>query len=122
MDNLLQGVSYICVYLDHTLVTGRSNLEYLHNLDYVLTSLEKAGIRPKRSKCEFMLSSVKYLGHQISEQGLQSTDEKVRAIKDAPAPKDAAQLKSFLGIINYCGKFLPKISSNLAPLYKLLQK
>ena len=69
-----------------------------------------------------MLPSVEYLGHTISADGLRPTAEKVRAIMEAPTPKDVPQLRSFLGLVNYYGKFLPHLSSVLAPLYLLLQK
>ena len=70
----------------------------------------------------FLLPAVEYLGHKISGQGLQPTDEKIQAIKSAPAPQDVTQLKSFLGLLNYYSKFLPNLSNTLAPLYRLLQK
>ncbi|KAL5491764.1 hypothetical protein EMCRGX_G017118 [Ephydatia muelleri] len=47
---------------------------------------------------------------------------KVGAIKEAPAPKDEQQLRSFLGLLNYYGKFLPNLSTKLAPLHSLLEK
>lgn len=65
---------------------------------------------------------MEYLGHKISKEGLQPTEEKVRAIKNAPQPSNVTQLKSFLGLVNYYAKFLPNLSSTLAPLYELLQK
>ena len=76
----------------------------------------------KKSKCAFLLPQVEYLGHQISEKGLQPTTQKLRAIAEAPAPHNVSQLKSFLGMINYYSKFLPNLSTQLAPLYSLLQK
>ena len=72
--------------------------------------------------CQFVLPSVEYPGHRISAQGLQPTTEKVNAIQNAPQPRNVSQLKSFLGLINYYCKFLPDISSKLAPLYKVLHK
>ena len=69
-----------------------------------------------------MLEEVEYLGHEITSQGLQPTDEKVRAILKAPAPANVSQLKSFLGMLNFYGKFLPNLSTCLTPLYSLLQK
>ena len=69
-----------------------------------------------------MLPSLEYLGHKISSKGLQLTSEKVKAIHEAPVPKDVSQLKSFLGLLNYYCKFLPNLSMTLSPLYKLLQK
>ena len=82
----------------------------------------RPGMRLKRSKCCFMLPEVEYLGHRISKNGLHPTIEKVRAISDAPTPTNMTQLKSFLGIVKYYSKFLPSLSSTLAPLYRLLQK
>lgn len=122
MENVLRDLPRVCVYLDDILITGKTEEDHLCNLERVLTRLEQAGLRLKRSKCAFCLPSVQYLGHQISANGLQPTDEKIRAIRDAPAPKDVSQLKSFLGLVNYYGKFLPHLSSTLSPLYSLLQK
>ena len=68
-----------------------------------------------------MLPSVEYLGYKISEKGLQPTDAKITAIKNAPVPKNVLQLKSFHGLINYYGIFLDSLSHVLAPLYRLLQ-
>ena len=46
----------------------------------------------------------------------------MKAIQDAPAPKNLAELRSFLGIVNYYSRFLPNLSTRLAPLYALLKK
>ena len=68
-----------------------------------------------------MLPSVDYLGHTISAEGLQPTREKIRAITDAPTPSNVAQLRSFLGLVNYYSKFLPQLATTLSPLYLLLR-
>ena len=122
MEGILKGIPYVHVYLDDILVTGTSESEHLQILEQVLTRLEEVGIRLKESKCQFLLPSVEYLGYRISGNGIQPTEEKLRAIKDAPTPRDLSQLKSFLGLLNYYGKFLPHLSSTLAPLYKMLSK
>jgi len=122
IDNLLQGIPQLCVYLDDSLVTSKSTEEHLKNLEEVLSRLRNASMRLKRSKCAFLLPQVEYLGHRISERGLQPTTQKLRAIMEAPAPNNVSQLKSFLGMINYYSKFLPNLSTQLAPLYSLLQK
>ena len=122
MDAILQGLPGVCVYLDDILVTGETEDKHLQNLEQVLSRLEKAGLQLQRQKCTFMQPSVEYLGHRISAAGLHPSEEKVRAIVDAPVPKDVTQLRSFLGLLNYYGKFLPQLPSTLAPLYALLQK
>ncbi len=122
MENLLQGIPGVLIYLDDILVTGKTIPEHLQNLDAVLTRLEEAGVKLKQDKCSFLLPSVEFLGHRISAEGIQPTTEKVEAIHKAPEPQDITQLRSFLGAVNYYHKFLPDLSTVLAPLYHLLQK
>ena len=122
MDSILQGLPHVSVYIDDILITGPSDEDHLKTLDKVLSRLETAGARLKRDKCFFMQPHVEYLGHRISAEGLQLTDSKVKALKDAPVPCNVSQLKSFLGLLNYYGKFVPNLSTALAPLHQLLQK
>ena len=68
----------------------------------------------------FMLPKVQYLGHIISAEGLHPAEDKIRVITQTPAPQNLAQLRSFLGMVNYYGKFLHQLSSRVAPLYSLL--
>ena len=77
-------------------------------------------MRLKKQKCGFLLPSVSYLGHVISSDGLHTEESKVRAIVDAPEPQNIGELRSFLGMVNYYGKFLPDLATVLSPLYQLL--
>ena len=122
MDNILQGIEGVCAYIDDILVSGKTPEDHLVKLEAVFAHLKEAGLRLKHEKCYFMLPSVENLGFKISAEGLQPTAEKIKAVQDAPPPKDISQLKSFLGLVNYYGKFLPDLSSVLAPMYRLLQK
>ena len=98
MENLLQGIPKVCVYLDDILITGATEVEHLNNnLHDVLSRLEQAGMRLKKNKCAFLLPQVDYLEHRISHSGLHPTEEKVRVIVEAPVPHNVSQLKSFFG-------------------------
>ena len=69
-----------------------------------------------------MAPSVSYLGHKIDAEGLHPLPDKLQAIKEAPTPRNVTDLKSYLGLLTYYGKFLPNLSTKLQPLYQLLVK
>ena len=118
MENLLQGTHKVCVYLDDVLVTGCSHEEHLDNLNQVLCRLSGAGMKLKHHKCQFMLPQVQYLGHMISRRGIQATEDKVQAIREALTPHDIHQLKSFLGLLNLlCEVSFQFVDHTGAPLF-----
>ena len=91
-------------------------------MEQTLERLESAGIKLRREKCEFYMEELQYHGHRTNSTGIHPTEEKVQAINQAPRPENVSQLHSFLGLMNYYSKFIPQAASQLAPLYKLLQK
>ena len=121
MESLLKGIPHVVSYLDDILISGSTVQEHMDTLEQVLSRLEKAGLKLQQKKCTFMVSEVIYLGHKIDAQGLRPLAEKVEAIQAAPVPKNVTELKSYLGLLSYYGKFLPKLSTTLAPLYELLK-
>lgn len=122
MDSLLADIPHTAVFLDDVLITGATEEEHLANLETVMSRLEIAGLRLRKTKCVFFQEEVTYLGHRISANGLHPTAEKMTAIQEAPAPQDTTQLKSFLGLVNYYGRFFQNLSTTLAPLHGLLGK
>ena len=73
---------------------GTTEEEHLRNLAHVLQRLESAGMRLK-DKCAFLLPSVTYLSHIISQEGLHTEETKVRVIVDAQELKNVGELRSF---------------------------
>ncbi len=121
-DQILQGLDHVTCFLDDILVNASPKEEHIRRLDEVLTRLERYGIRVKFSKYQFMQTSVEYLGHRIDKEGLQPTDEKVAATVNAPNPNNVTELRSFLDLLNYYGRFLQNLSSRLQPLHNLLKQ
>ena len=121
MDQILDGIDHVVCFMDDILVSAPTIGEHLVVLDKVMSRLEKYGVRMKRSKCEFLQDSVEYLGYKIDAQGLHPTNSKVEAIVNAPAPTNISELRSFLGLLNYYGKFVANLSTLLHPLHQLLQ-
>ena len=58
-----------------------------------------------------MVPSVEFLGYRVDGEGRHSTDEKIAAISEAASPKNVAELRSYLGLLNYYGHFIPNLST-----------
>ena len=87
----------------------------------MLARLQQYGLRLKKDKCFLFQSSVEYLGYIIDAEGLHATPEKVKAIFSAPEPRNVQELRSFLGLVNYYGKFIQNMSTIAHPLNNLLK-
>eukprot|EP00731_Ephydatia_muelleri_P012858 Em0007g168a len=122
MDTILQGLPGVVCYQDDTLVTGKEIDEHLKNLERVFGRLKEFGLRLRLTKCKFLKESVEYLGHVISRNGICTSPKKIEVIQKAPIPLNVTELRSFLGIVNYYGKFIQSVADLCAPLNELLQK
>ena len=118
MDTTLQGIP---CHIDDILVSGKDDEEHLANLAQVFQRLQQHGLWLKKGKCYFMEPSVEYLGHLIDVERLHTTVDKLKAIVEAPAPRNVSELRSFWSLLNYYGKFLPNLSTLLYSLNCLLQ-
>ena len=120
MDKILSGISKVFCYIDDILIATDSVEEHMAVLKEVLERLRKFNVKLNRRKCLFLKSQLRYLGHVLNAEGIRPLEDKVKAIQEAPRPKDVSELKSFLGMVNFYAKFVPNLSAMLHKLYALL--
>ena len=122
MESILAGIPGCVVFVDDILLTAKDDSQHLERLAAVLGRLQARGCRLNRAKCSFMMEEVVYLGHRVSRAGIRPTSEKVEAVQATPVPTSAPQLASFMGLVQYYGKFVPALADTAAPLFALLKK
>ncbi|KAJ9517268.1 hypothetical protein QJQ45_009120 [Haematococcus lacustris] len=110
------------VYLDDILVMSKSVDEHLKHLRKVFDLLRLNKLFAKQSKCEFMRSTLKFLGHVIFAGAIAVDPEKIKSISAWPVPQSLQQLQSFLGAANFVRKFVHNFSVLAAPLTDLCGK
>ncbi|XP_013147927.1 PREDICTED: uncharacterized protein K02A2.6-like [Papilio polytes] len=122
MCNLFRGIPNVEIFLDDVIIGGKTLREHLDALREVFSRLHSAGLKLKASKCIFLVDEVRYLGYIISREGIKTDPSKIEAIVKIPRPSNITELRSFLGILNFYGKFVRNMSDRLVPLYELLKK
>ena len=120
ISKVLDGLSHIAIaYLEDIIIFSKTKKKHFEHLETIFQRLWEAGLKLKRSKCNFMKMHVKYLGHLISEKGIEPMPDKLATIKEMPAPRYPKEIKQFLGLVGYYRKFIPRFSDVGKPLTRL---
>ena len=116
----LHGV--ICfLYLDDLIVTGRTEDEYLDNMQRIFHRLREKGLTLNPAKCTLGAEEVEYVGHVINATGIHFERSKLDSILTWERPSNQKQLKRFLGVVNWFHGSVVGHSTIVAPLNKLLK-
>lgn len=121
MDQVLQDLPFVFVYLDDILIASTSPSEHLQHLRHVFERLCENSLIVSLEKCVFGESTVDFLGHQISSNGCSPRPSKVTAIQAFPRPTTPKELHRFIGMVNFYHRFIPRCASLLQPLYEAMR-
>ena len=122
MESLLSGIPGVVYFIDDVLVSASTMAKLKQRLREILSRLAHTGLCAQLEKCVFAQTSVTYLGYRIDKDGLHPTEEKVKALTNAPEPSNVSQLRQFIGLIMYYSRFIDNHAQLLGPLYDLLRK
>ena len=118
---IIQGLPVIQNYLEDIIIYGCSKVEHNTNLSAVLYHFHEAGLKLNTQKCSFNQTSLCFLGHFISKDGLLPDSDHIAAIVEAPAPLDIISLRSFLRLTSWYSKFSPNYATVIEPIRTLLR-
>lgn len=121
MEMVLSECKNVIVYIDDILVFGSTIEEHDESMKQVLSVLERRGIMLNTDKCKIRRSEITFLGHKLTSKGICPTEDKTQAIRQFRPPKDKVELRSFLGMVCFVGKFIPNLATLTDPLRALLK-
>jgi len=110
------------VYVDDMIVKSGMEEEHVEYLLKMFQWLRKYKLRLNPNKCTFGVRSGKLLGFIVSQKGIEVDPDKVRAIREMPAPKTEKQVREFLGRLNYISRFISHMAATCGPIFRLLRK
>lgn len=116
-------LSGFCVnYIDDVLIYSDTFDEHVEHIEKLMEAIKAEGFRLKLLKCSFARNSVKYLGHVIAQNKVQPINDNLKSIRDFERPRNAREVRRWLGKINFYYKFIENASAKLEPLHGLLKK
>ena len=112
----------VLVYIDDLLLYTDTIEEHEKLLEEVFERLARHSLKVNPKKVELFRKQVAFLGHLISENGIEMDPKKLQAIEDWEFPLTVKGIQSFLGLCNYYRLFIPSFAKISAPLVDLTRK
>ncbi len=116
------GDKFLKIFVDDLNVHSENWEGHLQHLDDVFLKLREVNLKLNPSKCCFVVRSVTFLGHVVSDEGTKPDPGKVDAVVHFPVPKTVTNIRSFLGLIGYYQNYVRGYSRLAAPLFELTKK
>ena len=122
-DALGDSVGRTCLmYMDDIIIMSPTAETHPAAVRDVLEKLRTAQIYLKASKCEWAQEHCEFLGYNLGPDGVTCSPQKVRAVREWPAPKNLGELRSFIGLATWFRRFLQGFSNQMRPLTTLTRK
>jgi len=124
MDTVLKNLvgTEFYIYLDDCVISSSTAEEHTGRLKHILQRFDKANLQLHPGKCVIVQPNFKYLGFELSDKGVSVTADKVEAIKGYPKPKNARDVRAFIGLASFYRRFVPNFAETTKPLTALTLK
>ena len=116
------NLTYCVIYLDDVIVFGCTEEEHLECLHMVFKRFQDFNLKLKPLKCSFFQLEIMYLAHHISQRGILSSQENVRAMQKFLMPETYTQVCTFCGLAGHYRRFIKGFANIVHPLYDVLGK
>lgn len=121
LERMLLPCEGVINFIDDIIVFGSSEEQHNARLQKVMHTLKQNGVLLNKSKCMFNKSKIEFLGHELSSEGIKPLNKYVKTIASFREPKSVEEVQSFLGLVNYIGKWIPDLATVTEPIREILR-
>ena len=119
INSALGDLDFVYLYIDIIRIVSSSLEEHYSHLRMVFNRLKKFHLRLNVEKCTFIVEEVEFLGYMVNGEGVRPIPSRVEAILNFPKPQTIAELRRFVGTVNFYRRNMPRAATSQAPLNAL---
>ena len=108
-------------YIDDVIFQAKNTAEMWKNLEYYFKCLRTSGLKAAPNKTKLFLRKVQFLGHIVSDKGIQPVVKKVQDLKDLKSPENKRDVRRVLGSLGFYNTFIKNLLVDSKPFYELLR-
>src|SRR6185503_17398461 len=113
-------VDYICyIYMDDIIIFSEDLASHVKHIEAVMTIMRDNNIYANPKKCSLLKKKIKFLGHQVSEDGISMDPDRTKALRELASPKNPKDLMSAMGLLSWFRKFIPNFAAKVRILWEL---
>ena len=123
IDLVLSGIAYLScwAYIDEIIIFFKSVEEHFERLLAVLQRISHANLKCRPDKCIFLRTSVEFLGHVVSSEGVAILPSRIEAVADWPRPKSIREVREAIGLMSYYRRHIRGFAEVARPVTDLLK-
>ena len=106
-------------YLDDNLLQSHTKAELFTTIHEYHQLLRKGGLEAAPDKTQFVLRKVKFLGHAISEQGIQQVAKRVKDLQNLKSPESKRNVMKVLGCLDFYSCYINNLNVDCQPFYEI---
>ena len=122
IQQALHGCEGVRNISDDIILHGKDDQQHDERLEKLLERLQQRGLTLNSAKCKFKMPQLEFMGYLLSTRGIGPTESKVEAVVNAREPESVAEVRSFMGLVNFSAKFIPNLATVSEPLRQLTPK
>ena len=128
VNQTLEGLEGVLNIADDILIYGvgdsqvQANADHDKKLEALLQRCRERGIALNRDKLKLRLREVTFMGHVLTDHGLEPDPDKIEAVLEMPTPLNVEDEQRLNGFVTYLSKFMPKLADVMEPIRRLTRK
>ncbi|XP_017224963.1 uncharacterized protein LOC108201178 [Daucus carota subsp. sativus] len=110
------------VYIDDMVVKSLNAEDHVKHLEEVFDILRQYNMKLNPQKCNFAVSSGKFLGHMVTRRGIEASPEQIKAVQDLTSPSNIREVQRLTGRVAALNRFISRSSDRCRPFYNVLRR